>query len=186
MYGLSSLNDGKKQAKDLNPTGNSFKGTWAFRDKYFEGGLMVRYSTLSDDVEFEDIKGDFTRKDLTLGAQIGFWAFSWFKLHGGYAYHGINEKIDGDYTAQQDEDIAEQFGLVDKPVFGVYGGADLVLFRTNRFQFFANYDYYYLNSLKAHDWEGMVGIRLYLAPSNVGKGNFFIQMFKDLLAPKDK
>lgn len=184
LYGRASLKDGTKHAEDLSPTGNSFKGIWGHRSNYFEVGFMVRYAKLTEDLKFETVPGEFSHKDLTLGIQGGFWAFSWLQLHLGYAYHGITEKVTGEFTEQQDEDLSELYGLVDSTVFGVYGGADLVLLRNERFQFFVNYDYYYLNSLNAHDWEAMVGLRIYLKPSNVGKGNFFVKLFTDLLGPK--
>lgn len=186
MFGRNSLSDGKKQAEDLNPTGNSFKGAWAHRTKYLEAGVMIRYSKLTDDLEFEDIKGDFTRSDLTLGAQAGFWAFSWLKAHVGYAYHSINEKVHGNFSSSQNEDMIDTYRIVSSPTYGIFAGGDLVLIKNKTFQFFLNYDYYHLNGLRSHDWEAMAGIRIYLGPSKVGKGNFFIKLFRDLLAPKDK
>lgn len=186
MGGYGSLNDGFKKAEELEPTGTTFKGAWTHRTKYFDKGLMVRYGKFTDELTYDDIKADFSHSDLTLGLMGSFWLFSWFNIHGGYAYHTISERISGGFTADQQTEVEEEYNINRTSVFGLYGGADLVLYQNKSFQFFLNYDYYHLNGLKAHQWEAMAGIRIYTAASNVGKGNFFVKFFREIFKPKDK
>jgi hypothetical protein len=142
---------------------------------------------MSDDITFENVDGELKSNDLTFAFNGGFWPFSWLKLHGGYAFHLIKEKVTGDYTDSQNTDIEEEYRLNSDNVYGIYGGADLVLYQTKSFQFFANYDYYYLNGKNAHQWEAMAGMRFYLSgKSSVGKGNFFVKMFSKLFNPDEK
>ncbi len=185
LLGQGSLNDGGKKNDGVEPKGTTFKGVWGQRSKYFETGLMVRYGKLTDAFKFENTKGQIVHNNIALGGQAGFWAFSWLQVHVGYAYNGITESIEGDYTVQQEDRIKEDYRLNGKPTYGAYFGGDLVIAQTKDFQFFMNYDYYHLNKLKAHYWEGMVGARIYTGPSKVGKGNFFVKMFKELLMPSD-
>ncbi len=186
MVGQGTLNDGGKKSEGFTPSGTTFKGIWGHRSKYFESGLMVRYGKLTDEFKFENTKGKIVHNNIALGGQAGFWAFSWLKAHVGYAYNGITESVEGDYTVQQELDIRDQYELNGKPTYGIYFGGDLILAQSKDFQFFLNYDYYHLNKLKAHYWEGMVGARIYTGPSKVGKGNFFVKLFQELLMPSEK
>jgi hypothetical protein len=183
--GRGTLVDGKKKTSDLEPSGTTFKGSWTHRTKYFDTGLMARYGKFTDEVTYNNIQGDFSHGDLTLGFMASFWAFSWFNVHGGYTFHRISEKVRGNYTDQEETEIQKKYNLIDQGVYGLYGGADLVLLQSKSFQFFVNYDYYHLNGFKAHQWEAMAGFKFYLAPSKVGKGNFFVKMFTEMFAPKN-
>lgn len=186
MGGYGNLNDGFKKAEALEPTGTTFKGAWTHRTKYFDKGLMVRHGKFTDELTYEDIKADFSHSDLTLGVMGSFWLFSWFNVHGGYAYHTISERVSGDFTDNEQTEVEEKYNINRTSVFGLYGGADLVLFQTKSFQLFLNYDYYHLNGLRAHQWEAMAGFRFYTSSSNVGKGNFFVKFFREIFKPKDK
>ena len=187
LAGQSTLIDGRKMAEDTKPVGTSFKGTWASRSKYFETGFILRYATMKDDITFENVDGELKTNDVTVGIHGGFWPFSWIKVHGGYAVHFMRESVSGDFTATQKSDLEEEYRLHTNQVFGLFGGADLVLYQTKSFQFFTNYDFYYLNGSNAHQWEAMAGVRFYLSgKSSVGKGNFFVKMFRDLLKLDEK
>lgn len=187
LIGRGELNSGRKQAEDLNPAGTTFKGSWSHRTKFVEPGLMVRYGKFTDDFTFEGTDGEFKQTDLTLGAQVGFWAFSWLKVNAGYAYHIATEKVTGDFTTSQQTDITETYQISEESTYGIYGGADLVIVQSQSVQFFANYDYYHLNGTGAHQWEAMLGARFYVSgKSSVGKGNFFVKFFRELFESKNK
>jgi len=187
FYGRGTHVDGRKKAEDITPTGNAFKGTWSSRTKYFESGFLVRYANLTDEFTYQSTDGVLKNTDLTLALHGGFWPFSFLKLHGGYAFHRINESIDGDFTDTQRTTMETKYRLINRDIYGLMGGADLILLQSKSFQFFANYDFYYLNGSNAHQWEAMAGIRLYLSGgTKVGKGNFFVKLFNDMFMPKDK
>lgn len=187
LVGRGELNSGRKHAEGVDPSGTTFKGSWSHRSKYFEPGLMVRHGKFTDDLTFAGTTGEFTQTDLTLGAQVGFWAFSWLKLNGGYAYHIAKEKVSGEFTTSQQETIKETYKISEDSTYGLYGGADLVLIKSDKFQFFLNYDYYHLNGVRAHQWEAMAGFRFYISgKSSVGKGNYFVKIFTELFKSKEQ
>ncbi|MDO9181497.1 MAG: hypothetical protein Q7U04_03770 [Bacteriovorax sp.] len=183
LYGYS------QNVNNLNykPAGASYKFQFGTRwDSNVEINFFGRYTSQKDNISFSNIDGSITRADQTAGIHFGYWLFSVFNLHAGYALHNNSHKIAGAYSSTQSTTIKSNYNLGELNTKGLLAGADLVLLQSTSFQLFTNYEYYHLNHLKSHDWEAMVGIRFYPGPSkNSSSSSSFFNKFFEWVFAKD-
>nr|BDT28086.1 hypothetical protein BHI3_15520 [Bacteriovorax sp. HI3] len=178
LYGYGK-NDNNQNYK---PGGPSYKALMGIRwESNVELNLFIRYASQKDDIKFSNIEGDISRTSLTGGLHFGYWIFSFFNVHAGYALHSSETKVNGNYSASQTSTIKTDYNLGRLSSKGLMAGADVVLLKGKYLQLYANYDYYHHLHESSNDWEAMVGIRLYPGPSSgsgsSGTGSFFTKFF---------
>jgi hypothetical protein len=185
LYGYSRFNDADKDAQNTIPRGQSFKALVGNRTEILEIDLMLRHSSLAEDLTFAGKSGELDQQNTSVGAQLGIWLLPWIQPHVGYAFHWRREKVNGDFSVSEQETLKQDYGLRDKTAAGLYGGADLVLVKFHAGHLFANYDYYHFNMQAAHQWEMMLGLRFYTdAPEKASKsepsvfGNLIKALFR--------
>lgn len=182
LYGYSE----NINKKDYKPGGASYKFLLGYRfDNNCESNFLLGFSDQIGDITYSGIEGNIKRKSVSYGLQFGYWIFSALKLHVGYAFHGVTHTLSGAYSANQETTINKNYGLENSSPKGLMGGVDLALLQSQTFQLYANYDYYRLNHQDAHDWEAMVGIRIYPGPSKGGSESSFFGKLMDWIV-KDK
>ena len=146
---------------NYKPVGNTYKLILGVPMKRFELAVMARLAHLNTDVVYNSTTTNIDLDTSSLGVHIGVWFFSWFKIHGGYARHTIQQDSINSLSYSDDTRMRNLYNIADRKAGGFYGGADLAVINFKSFQIYTSADYFKLNTQNEKQLDMMVGIRIF-------------------------
>ena len=169
---------------NYKPEGNTYKFILGVPMKRFELGVMARLAHMNTDVVYNSTSTNIELDTSTIGAHFGFWFFSWFKIHVGYARHTIQQDSINSLSYSDDTRMRNLYNVADRKAGGFYGGADLAVINFKSFQIYTSADYFKLNTQREKQLDLMVGLRIFTkkggSSSSSGESSF-TKVFKSMI-----
>lgn len=160
-YGLSSFNDAKKSDIGMNISQTPMKLGLGQRYGHLEFELQYRMANGESEFEHDGVKNTLEHKSSSLMAGIGIYTIPALRLHGGIAFHTVEETIAKDVTSTQEASIQDEYGVHDDTGLGSYVGVDLHLITIWKAKLTLSGTAYFFPSFESgKEYEGMLGIKI--------------------------